>query len=67
MSSFEQKGNRLTKYLGDDSEIVIQTGIEYLEDYLFSNAYSLKKITLPGSLKRIKATMFPASKWGATS
>ena len=67
MSSFEQNGNRLTKYCGDDPELVLQTGIEYLEDYLFSEAYNLKKITLPGSLKKIKPTMFPSSLWGKVS
>lgn len=65
--SFEQTGNKLIKYYGDDQEIVVPDGIEELDSHLFSNAQSLKKIILPKSLKEIKATMFPSSQWGSTS
>lgn len=67
MSSFEQKGNKLNKYSGDDTEISIRDGIEHLDNYLFSNAHNLKKISLPKSVKRIEATMFPMSQYGAIS
>ncbi len=67
MSSFEQKGNKLNRYSGDDTEISIQDGIEHLDNYLFSNAHNLKKISLPKSVKRIEANMFPTSQYGAIS
>ena len=67
MSNFEQKGSRIIKYLGNDPEVVIPNGIEHLDDELFYNAYNLEKVTIPQSVKRIVATMFPGSKWGNTS
>ena len=67
MDSFEQNGSTITKYFGDDSDIAIPDGIEQLDSYLFGDAHTLKRIVIPASVKEIEATMFPASKWGATS
>ena len=67
MNNFEQNGNRITKYLGNDSEAVIPNGIEYLDRDLFYDAHSLEKVAIPQSVKKIEATMFPASKWGKIS
>lgn len=58
MHNYEIEGTTLVSYDGDEAEFIIPDEVEELGERAFSDASSLKKITISSKVKNIQATAF---------
>ncbi len=56
--SFEWDGTKITKYIGEETEVMIPKGVTGIGNYAFSGCSSLTSVVIPDSVKEIGAGAF---------